>query len=102
MNILSYLYEPLQYALLFPHEAVGWLPKINISQKQWYHFSLVRKKWFLSIERLTCKNLVNMYSRLEEERLSHVRFNGKGQANFGQQGHHYSLQNMLPASIIGS
>jgi Helitron helicase-like domain at N-terminus len=81
LSILSEHYEPLQYPLLFPHGTLGW-GKVsreyrNITQIEWYRYRLLTEKRFLSLGRLTCEYLVDMYSRVEDERLTYIRYGRK-------------------------
>ena len=59
IDILSPMYEPLQYSLLFPQGSYGWTPgpsatnPTNLSQIQWYRYWLCREERFLIFGRLT-------------------------------------------------
>ncbi|CAG8840893.1 36230_t:CDS:1, partial [Racocetra persica] len=74
INILSSQYEPLQYPLLFPHGTPGWHANnsYNLSQIDWYCCHLLHEQRFLVFGRLTSEYLVDMYSRVEEERLTYI------------------------------
>jgi hypothetical protein len=81
VNILSAEYEPLQYPLFFPYGEAGWSRESNQepqkwTQAWWYRSRLLCEERFDQWGRLTCEYLVDMYSRLEEERLEYIR-NGK-------------------------
>jgi hypothetical protein len=81
VDILSAEYEPLQYPLFFPYGEAGWSRKPNQApqkwtQAWWYRSRLLHEDRFDQWGRLTCEYLVDMYSRLEEERLEYIR-NGK-------------------------
>ena len=77
VSILSSHYEPLQYPLLFPYGTPGWCPpstnEHSFSQINWYRFRLLTEPRFLWFGRLTNEYLVDMYSRVEEERLNYIR-----------------------------
>jgi hypothetical protein len=79
IDILSPLYEPLQYPLLFPFGNPGWsregsrLFKPPRSQCQWYRYRLLSESRFLLLGRLTCEYIVDMYCRIEDERLQYLR-----------------------------
>lgn len=122
LDILSPLYEPLQYPILFPDGSPGWAPKdqnynlTNLSQIQWYRFALCRERRFLQFGRLTCEYLVDMFSRVEEQRLPYQRLGRSHQVQrqeLQQQvlaplpggsgsGSNYRYENTLSASFMGS
>jgi hypothetical protein len=123
VDILSPLYEPLQYPLLFPFGDAGWsregsrLFEPTRSQCQWYRFRLLRKRRFLQFGRLTCEYLVDMYCRIEDERLQYLR-EGKtrqarevfaaGEEEDTQEKDDYEMElqrafaGVLPSSFLGS
>ena len=78
INILSPIYVPLQYPLLFPPGSYGWTPDpsatnpTNLSEIQLYRYWLCREERFLIFGCLTSEYLVDMYSRVEEERLNYI------------------------------
>ncbi|CAG8641606.1 26675_t:CDS:2 [Racocetra persica] len=95
VNILSSQYEPLQYPLFFPHGTPGWHANnyYDLSQIDWYRCRLLHEQRFLIFGRLTSEYLVDMYSRVEEERLTYIlneknRLNKekKNQRRTGQKG----------------
>ena len=73
IDILSPFYEPLQYPIFFPQGTLGWSPESSISQIRWYRGLLTTENRFLQFGRLTGEYLVDMYSRVEDERLSYIR-----------------------------
>jgi len=81
VDVLSAEYEPLQYPLFFPYGEAGWSRESHQgpqkwTQAWWYRSRLLCEERFDRWGRLTCEYLVDMYSRLEEERLEYIR-NGK-------------------------
>ena len=81
VSILSSQYEPLAYPLLFPHGTPGWSDGVymdndsgstKFSQIEWYKARLCSEERFNIFGRLTNEYLVDMYSRVEEERLSYI------------------------------
>ena len=75
VNSLSPLYESLQYPLFFPHGTPGWHPAHHLSQIWYYRLMYLQHSRFTQAGRLANEYLVDMYSRVEEERLSYLRFN---------------------------
>jgi hypothetical protein len=76
VSILSPHYEPLQYPLLFPHGTPGWSPRAHPdieSQIDWYRFRLLTEPRFQVFGRLANEYLVDMFSRVEEEKLAYIR-----------------------------
>ena len=73
IDILSPFYEPLQYPIFFPQGTLGWSPETPMSQIRWYRGLLTTENRFLQFGRLTGEYLVDMYSRVEDERLSYIR-----------------------------
>jgi Helitron helicase-like domain at N-terminus len=74
-------YEPLQYPVLFPHGSPGWglkndgdkqVKAVPYSQRVWYRTRLLTDDRFLFFGRLTSEYLCDMYSRIEEEKLSFI------------------------------
>lgn len=115
VNILSRHYEPMHYVLFFPHGEPGWglttLDGVSqLSQIKWYRSRPLAEQCFMLFGRLTCEYLVDMYSRVEEERLAYI----------SRERHHQLLQERqqhaddesdngdwnndihLPASFVGS
>jgi hypothetical protein len=83
--ILSALYEPLQYPLLFPHATAGWGPYMRTlgwTQCTYYKARLLTEKRFQDFGRLGCEYICDMYSRIEDERLSYIQ---KGKAAEAKQ-----------------
>lgn len=82
IDILSPFYEPLQYPLLFPYGKDGWsragghAQTPRWTQSWWYRYRLLHEERFQQWGRLTCEYLVDMFSRIEDERLEYIR-NGK-------------------------
>ena len=81
VNILSSHYEPLQYPLLFPQGTPGWHPGVsnNCSQIRWYRMRILRDERFHLFGRLGNEYLVDMYSRVEDQRLDYLRRGRKQQ-----------------------
>lgn len=73
VNIFSSQYEPLQYPIIFPHGTTGWHADAHLSQIRWYCSCLLQEEQFTIFGQLTCEYLVDMYSRVEEERLAYIR-----------------------------
>lgn len=73
INILNPLYEPLQYPLFFPHGTPGWGLEQDLTQIRWYRARLTVEPRFLVLGRLCGEYLVDMYSRVEDERLDYIR-----------------------------
>jgi hypothetical protein len=76
VNVLSSHYEPLQYPLFFLDASPGWskvfYPKLT--QMKYYRLRLLQNDdRFRSLGRLTNEYLVDMFSRMEEERLDYRR-----------------------------
>lgn len=103
--ILSNQYEPLQYPLLFPYGEPGWHSEMSThSQCMYYRIRLLTEPRFRLMGRLTCEYVVDMYSRVEEERLNYLRAGRQQQLQHslcGQDSEH-GFQNMLPVSFLGS
>jgi len=75
VDILSSEYEPLQYLLLFPNGSTGW-PRGNLkgmTQAWWYRYRLLCEDRFDFWGRLACEYIVDIYSRIEEERLAYIK-----------------------------
>lgn len=73
ISILSPYYEPLQYPLFFPHGTPGWCPSSPMSQIWWYRARILVEPRFQLHGRLFNEYLVDMFSRVEDERLSFIR-----------------------------
>jgi hypothetical protein len=76
VDILSSHYEPLQYPLLFLHASPGWSNKFfpNLTQMKYYRMRLLQNdNRFRSLGRLNNEYLVDMFSRMEDERLQYRR-----------------------------
>ena len=107
ISILSSHYEPLQYPLLFPHGTPGWSPNLRpkISQITWYRFRLLSESRFCDLGRLGNEYLVDMYSRVEEERLNFIQQGRKDQLNARQCRRELDVANnpnlSLPAELPG-
>ena len=79
------LYDPLQYVLLFPHGDKGWHlgvtaggSKTQLSPMLYYAHRLMDRGVFSAIlygGRLLQQYIVDMYAKIESERLSYIRFN---------------------------
>ena len=84
---LSALYEPLSYPLWFLYGGRGWSTDVQsacaqkVSQMWWYRQQLLRMSHMHLCGRLLNEWLVNMFCRMEDERLSVVR-----RTNAPQQG----------------
>jgi hypothetical protein len=123
VDILSQHYKPLQYLLLFPHGTSGWgrleplhedNDRSNIhcehfspySQIQWYCHLLLTEPRFLSLGRLTCEYVVDMFSRTEDEQLCFLQFRHRRHGSIIEQTNHQTsadiIQNTIPASFMGS
>ncbi|RPA74505.1 hypothetical protein BJ508DRAFT_418587 [Ascobolus immersus RN42] len=76
VNILNRHYESLQYPVLFPHGTDGWSPARNVSQIWWYRMRILREPRFHLFSRLFNEYVVDMYSRVEDERIHYYR-NGR-------------------------
>jgi hypothetical protein len=112
LSIFSHMYEPLQYPLLFPRGTPGWSPdnRSRLTQIQWYRWYFIAEERFRQLGRLAGEYAVDMYSRVEEERLNYLRRGRldqvRGAAQHGAEGSSESLrgniEGMLPASFLGS
>lgn len=117
IDILSSLYEPLQYPVFFPHGTQGWSPEAMMSQIRWYRSRMLSEVRFQQFGRLAGEYLVDMYSRVEDERLSYIRralIQQQELRNLGSLNHTHAsgildheFQNssrgvILPSSFLGS
>ena len=117
IDILSPFYEPLQYPLFFPAGTLGWSPDAPKSQIRWYRGLLTTEKRFLQFGHLAGEYLVDMYSRVEDERLSYIRRALQQQMNQIEDFQYSNSQDLeeysalesysnrgivLPASFLGS
>lgn len=115
--IYSRHYEPLQYPLLFPHGTLGWgltaddpscpdnlTRPFDFTQRQWYKSRLLTEDRFLHFGRVASEYIVDMYSRIEEERLGYIRRNRVSHAQLSApEGQQDEIPNIeLPTSFIGS
>ena len=114
---LNALYEPLSYPLWYPYGGRGWstdiyVNKCKISQMWWYRQQLLRFEHMHMCGRLLNEWLVNMYCRMEDERLALLRRDQTAKTvqrkDIGED-HSHELQTpsagkqfWLPASITGS
>jgi len=79
LNPLSPLYEPLSYPLWYPYGGRGWSTDVvsesnhKVTQMWWYRQQMLRFKHMHLCGRLLNEWLINMYCRMEDERLSLVR-----------------------------
>lgn len=119
--ICSRHYEPLQYPLLFPHGTSGWGPGIPLPARENQRRPTVRLNWtaldwcrarllqdvdgrFSKFGRLTSEYVVDMYSRIEENRL---RFVQHSRVDYAREldptlADDQSIDINLPASFLGS
>ena len=117
IDILSPFYEPLQYPIFVPQGTLGWSPEAPMSQIRWYRGLLTTENRFLQFGRLTGEYLVDMYSRVEDERLSYIRRALQQQMNQIEEFQQLDSNNLdqpnqlesfshrgivLPASFLGS
>jgi Helitron helicase-like domain at N-terminus len=83
ISILNEHYESLQYPLLFPHGTLGWGKRqhetAGWTQMEWYRYRLLTEPRFLNMGRLTCEYIVDMFSRMEDERLDYIKMGRKEQ-----------------------
>eukprot|EP00959_Pyramimonas_sp_CCMP1952_P043691 913281-Pyramimonas_sp.AAC.1 len=76
---LSELYEPLSYPLWYPRGGRGWAPDLNtpehnkITQMWWYRQQALRLPHMHVSGRLFNEWAINMFCRMEDERLQHVK-----------------------------
>ena len=79
VNPLSALYEPLSYPLWYPFGGRGWSTDIlsttgvRVTQMWWYRQQLLRLPHMHLCGRLLNEWLVNMFCRMEDERLALIR-----------------------------
>ena len=72
-------YDPLQYPLLFPYGTHGWNLAVKIerkvTQQQFYCYQLMIRpdNYLLRARRLLQQFLVDIYSKIESERLAYLR-----------------------------
>lgn len=123
VDIMSPSYEPLQYPLLFPGGDAGWSKKnpFGLSGIDWARARLVQEPRFAAMGPLTCEWAVDMFSRVEEQRLGYLRYGrqdqrraqyalqqgdarGAGDPAFevGAQDDEFTLESSIPASFLGS
>jgi Helitron helicase-like domain at N-terminus/PIF1-like helicase len=112
ISILSPHYEPLQYPLLFPHGTTGWAPSSQprLTQIQWYRSRILTEDRFLRWTRLAQEYMVDMYSRVEDERINFIREGRRRQQEQQQQWQQgdadpiedHPWQSALPSSFMGS
>ena len=82
INELHWVYEPLQYPLLFPYETLGWnrnYPGFNgriLTMRQYMAARLMTRpgNYLLKAKRLFQMYVVDGQSRIESERLNYLRF----------------------------
>lgn len=101
IDILSPFYEPLQYPILFPHGTLGWCPNSPMSQIRWYRSRILSESRFTKLGRLAGEYLVDMYSRVEDERLDYIRRALHQQYSIRTQ-YSSSHRNNNPVSFTGS
>ena len=76
---LSPLYEPLSYPLWYPHGGRGWSTDVTgplgnkVTQMWWYRQQVLRLPQLHLCGRLLNEWFINMYCRMEDERLSLLR-----------------------------
>ena len=79
LHPLNALYEPLSYPLWYPFGGRGWSPEAkatsgqHVTQMWWYRQQLLRLPHMHLCGRLLNEWLVNMFCRMEDERLSLLR-----------------------------
>ena len=80
---------------------------------EWYRYRLLTEPRFLSIGRLTCEYIVDMFSRMEDERLDYIKMGRKEQLKRQRELHIISAEVdetclnpeesfLLPASFVHS
>lgn len=78
IDVLDPAYEPLAYPLLYPVPDAGWSIDMvsnkgeKVSQQARYRHLLLSYHRFTHFSRLTQEWCVDMYCRMEEERLRHI------------------------------
>ena len=123
VDIMSPSYEPLQYPLLFPRGDAGWSGKnpFGLSGIDWARARLVQEPRFAAMGPLTCEWAVDMFSRVEEQRLSYLRYGRQDQrrvqyalqrgnaqgtrdtiSTADAQEDEFTLESSIPASFLGS
>jgi len=80
INILSPNLEPLAYPLLFPCGTKGWHPNMRINGhkitlQKYLRQLLLREQRFSFMNRLTQEYIVDMFSRMEDQRLQYIKNN---------------------------
>lgn len=109
--ILSCLYEPLQYPLLFPHGIRGWgyingfQKALPCTQIQWYRHLFLCEPRFQILGRLACEYAVDMFSRTEEQRLCYLQGRRIQAASMDEAADPLipdHFQNKIPANFMGS
>ena len=110
--VLSPLYEPLQYPLLFPHGTPGWGHNDNgrrnrpYTQLQWYRGLFLTEERFRILGRLAGEYAVDMFSRTEDERLDYLRRGRRIQAAGMDEPADPTIANFfhnkIPGSFMGS
>lgn len=100
ISILSPHYEPLQCPIFFPHGTHGWSPdgEPKISQIKRYRYLLCQEEArFLPLGRLTNEYLVDMFSRVEDERFAFLRRESINRAG-GEKNIDIRMSSRMPGS----
>ena len=106
LHPLNALYEPLSYPLWFPRGGRGWSPGTVlrnghvVSQMWWYRQQLLRLPHMHMCGRLLNEWLINMYCRMEDERLSLIRREQSSRVASRRELCE-SLRNEVPSSAVG-
>ena len=119
LHPMNCLYEPLSYPLWFPRGGRGWGSDIltadgkKLTQMWWYRQLALRCEHMHSCGRLLNEWFINMYCRMEDERLSVIR--GEQQRRLAHRGELQAIvatapgaagpvgkKFYLPASVTGS
>ena len=78
--VKSPFYEALRYPLFFPKGEVGWHLERecgnagHISQLKYYRMLLLREARFAYLGRLQNEYILDMFSRVEDEKLNYIRY----------------------------
>ncbi|KAK9510396.1 hypothetical protein O3M35_005191 [Rhynocoris fuscipes] len=91
VSILDSSYETLQYPLIFPHASSGWSPILTdinskkITQTKYYRLFLLSEPRFTFLQRLSQEYFVDMWCRVEVEKLQYIRFNQNSVLRIGSR-----------------
>ena len=101
INELHRAYDPFSYVLLFPHGEFGWSPQIlrrgpntnnrqrKVTQLDYYSYRIHFRPGLYTLHRsgrLFLQFVVDVYARIEQNRLAYIRFNQSNLRTHAYQG----------------